>query len=1124
MSEQNNNIHLQEILQQKLSLTGWKDMDVGWSRRLDFTKRFIVYKRVRPLGTLLQKKSNINNEKTDDFSKMSSGTSKTNPEIANILDAKHAILPQITNVSETNKEESFPGSFPAMGRPTVSFDPDPIAIAKNTDCFEIKLSHFDDFESLRALRSSVDSLVIGFDSEWYGDTERKIISWQFALIHENKLIEYVFLKRDFVNAPASRNLWLELALARILDDLNDPKYKRVRVSDARKYKFIEAIDPISGDPLEATTASRDTALIYGKYAYINGKPTANLVSDINNDITRFNISNDDWSIYRSVKENCARIDITLVSHSAKADLTTLHQTGAKRKGFLSYLTDAGGGVFTTRPIYLDINSVFPSGAWNYYYPISLHIRDSMCSAPAGASSLSALGKAVGVPKLELPTGCIEHMDTLLLDRPDLYMEYASTDAVIALLYTSAVYGINKHQAVTILSAGTRILKESMSSYLEAKSSSEFDILYRGLKAVSHGKIRNPDRPNFIDSQSLDPINDGTTVLQNIASLSFVGGYNSCSDVGFYDIETYDYDLQNAYPTAMSLIPDVDWENCILRRFEPNHVLTEQDFCDSDGIPNPFTLMFCCVQFEFPHYVKFPCLPIVTDGIPVFVRNSAGQTGCYACGPELYLAVKLGATVTVLRGYTVRPRYRADGTTSSSMAYAVKQLVEDRRVAKGLCGKGSIEELILKLIVNGCYGKIAQNVKQKNRWSAYTKEMEDIGCSSITNPVSAAMITSIVRAVLLATQNQIAESGYTVYSVTTDGFISNVPEDMLKAFDLYGLRDKLAGARLFLTNGSDPSIWEIKHIQKDLLNLTTRGNASLNTGCRPKDLPHNITPKNADEYYKNPAYELPGVCAHNGTKSGFLPDSYADRLWLFTECLTRTGPVAYNCEEWTPFRKLVEGTPFRVENNPKSVRMDYDLKRKPAQESIVTVHPQVAGMTYEIANFTTVPFETIAEFLKYRNVTKNVSCLRTKSDWDIFFGKLSYHGSGARPRDTELSKIKSVIIAHRHKLISIPFLDSPALSVKEKCAWINKLNPTSKKYTADDWKNARRSERFATMIPLEELTVWIEKFQAISATVMEILKDHSAWCDPVAIWDGCKCLGKAFMNLLKKLVPCKDDVS
>jgi hypothetical protein len=62
---------------------------------------------------------------------------------------------------------------------------------------------------------------------------------------------------------------------------------------------------------------------------------------------------------------------------------------------------------------------------------------------------------------------------------------------------------------------------------------------------------------------------------------------------------------------------------------------------------------------------------------------------------------------------------------------------------------------------------------------------------------------------------------------------------------------LEQARLFLTDNVSPEIWEIKHIQNDLVNFTTRGNISLNTG-------------------ENHSYQLPGVCAHNSAKSGFQP--------------------------------------------------------------------------------------------------------------------------------------------------------------------------------------------------------------------------------------------------------------
>lgn len=1111
MTELNHN-DFEQNLHDELSTNGWLQLDVGRSRGIDYNQNLKLYKRTRDLDQVLRSTKDENISISDEFLITSSETAKCATKTNNYLAPEEAVLPQNYPNFDTIQAIEFAGSFPTMGEPKARIDPDPI------DNTGLRLSRFEDFQSLRALRSDEDSLVIGFDSEWYGEDMRKMLSWQFALIHGTKLVEYVFIKRDFEHAPASTNLWLELALARILDDLQSPSYKRVRVGEAVQYRYIIGIDASTGACIEKTADTWENANKLGRYAYVRGVPTNIPVSSIQEDISAFNFCNSDWSPCKRLLRNNSMDDIhiTLVSHATKADITTLYQKGAYRKEILRYLTEAGGGLFSMRPIYMNINSVFPSCGWNYFYPITLHIRDSLCSAPAGESSLDALGKVVGVPKIELSDDQISHMDAVLTDTPALYIDYASRDAVITMLYTSAVYGINKRQAVTILSAGTKVFKKSMSEYLGVTHSRAFDRVYRGLHIVNHGKVRCSDKAAFIEQTSLEPINIDARNLQIDASEAFQGGYNSCSDVGYYDIETYDFDLQNAYPSAMCLVPDVDWDHCILQRFEENHVLTNEDFLDSDGRVNPVSLMFAYVRFEFPQSIKYPCIPSNIEGIPVFTRTTDECNGVFACGPELYLAVKLGAKVTVLNGYKVRPLCDNNNHVSYSMRHAVKQLVADRREAKKLCGKSSIEELILKLIVNGGYGKTAQNVKQKDRWSAYKDLMEDIGCSTITNPVSAAMITSIVRAVLLAAQNQITAMGYTVYSVTTDGFISNIPADALKTLDLYGLRDKLAEARLFLTDGADPEIWEIKHIQCDLLNLTTRGNVSLNTGMKPKDLPGFLSAETADLYYKNPVYKLPGVCAHNSTKSGHLSDSYDDRLWLTIQSLSRTGPVEYADTEWTTFRKLCAGDPFHVKSTIRHVRMDFDLKRKPLESSFVTVYPEINGVTYEIANFTTVPFENKNEYLKYREVKALVPCLRTGDDWKTFFNKILYHGTGARPRDDEFFKIMSVVMGARKGRFQIDWLRSDNLTVADKCAIINYCNDCGKPFRPSDWKNTRRPERMHTMLPEEVLQPFIERLRNISDDVIAMLTDKRAeWCVPEWIYDAFDRIHNFFKKIWKR---------
>ena len=106
---------------------------------------------------------------------------------------------------------------------------------------------------------------------------------------------------------------------------------------------------------------------------------------------------------------------------------------------------------------------------------------------------------------------------------------------------------------------------------------------------------------------------------------------------------------------------------------------------------------------------------------------------------------------------------------------------------------------------------------------------------ITNNVSASLITSFTRSVLFASFCGIHESGYHVYSATTDGLITDMPFEEFNALPLFGLRECLTESRMLITDESNPKVWKVKHEQTDLLNITTRGNASLTVA----DPEHNI---------------------------------------------------------------------------------------------------------------------------------------------------------------------------------------------------------------------------------------------------------------------------------------------
>ena len=990
-----------------LAAKGWRTENMGQFRsngQIRDKRGFKLYTRRRNLRRFI-----------DDFSKKSSSTLCSNPDIyrgsrAGSSSPMGEQKPQMTPLTlweEPSKTSSDPKSkLPA-------------------------LSSFAEYPSLVAARAEKPCLLIGYDSEWQNmDSGREMLSWQFALVDDEYLVEFVFLK------DGEKDLSLQDALACILDHLG--KYASVDVRTIRRYRYCPEWK--ENTPVEKVTADLTEARSCSRYVYREGCGfTREKINDMPDRF--YGRDTRDWAWFHTYLDYSLvdSIKVTLVCHTASADISSLNY---EWKNALRYLTEVQGGLVSLQPIRYAPRSLKNVNNTSIY-PISLSIADTMCHAPAGKKKLKNLGEAVGVEKLDLDEETKDHMKELLAQDPVLFMEYASTDSIVTLLYASALYGYNNALPVTITSATANVMKEVMMKYLECATPEEFNRVYRGLEKVKHGKLKFEDRPGFVETSSLEPISHDANVIQNCASRAYHGGYNICTEVGYFPYETYDYDLQNAYPTAMVLVPDINWANPI-RSEIIRREMTLADFTGIGGI-NPITPFVGYVRFEFPETCKYPCIPINVDGIPLYPLTSEGMDGVYVAGPFVWLALKLGAKVYCDRGYFLNVLYTDNYEKESrSLAAAVKQLVVDRNRAKKEKGKGSLEELILKTMVNSGYGKNAQNVIQKTGWNAYKDLMEDLGCSAITNPVSAMMITSIVQVELIAAQNQIHNLGYMSCSVTTDGFISNCPENLLKSLDLYGLRRFMEAARIFLTDGNQ-ELWEMKHRQDDLVNFTTRGNVSLR--CKERD-----------------GYD--GVCAHNSTKSGYPSDSYADRLWLMTQVLSRNGTVNYIDDKWPSFKDLVHGEPYLVEKGKltRRIRMDFDMKRKPIRDSFTTDHVTLNGTTYEIAHFDTMPFRTVEEFRIYRNKHKDVDVLRTENHWKIFWQKVDLNACGAQPRDMDWAILNSCIMGHRAGRWTIPGLEDK--TVEEKCEWINRFNRSKKKFKPSDWKNARRPERQANMLPKE----------------------------------------------------------
>lgn len=944
------------------------------------------------------------------------------------------------------------GSISCMGSPDCKLTPTKISMETALP----KLSNFDVFETMKSVQSEKSSLLIGFDAEWVGEP-REIISWQFSLVVQNMLYEYIFL------ATGDELLSLDTALAKILDDINYTSF------ESSKYVYHEACVGFNGagqqiwkryndkdamvadshnvHPLFKNDAGKWEAV---KYTIDEGHDNGSINKYAPPQFRK-------WKWSRLRHEFPSKHNVTLVCHAGKVDISTLKTTN-DYDFYLRYLSEIQGGAISLNPVSRTVKSRKKGYAGNsYLYPLTLNFRDTMAQAPAGKKSLADLGDAVKIPKLADDSIDKEHMDAFLNADPCLYFEYASRDATVTMLYASALYGYNKEMPVTLTSATAKVVRTFMKDYLDVKSNEDFDREYRGVQRVKKGLVKDLVNPGFLVASNKEPVNERVRDILMYSSQAYHGGLNASMEIGWFKGLTNDFDLQNAYPTAMCLVPDIDWDNPV--KVELSHTKLSLDtFLDEKGEYNPMTPLFARVSYTFPNNILHPCLPVNIEGRLISALTSKGLDRVYACGPELYLALKLGAEIEVERGWVLNIRMK-DGKPSHSLAHAVKMLVEDRRKAKNLHGKKSLEELILKTMVNSIYGKNAQNVVDKTTWDAYSQEMTQLGDSAITNPVSACLTTSYVRALLYATMNAANTKGYRVYSVTTDGFIADIPTvEELEAFDLYGFVGLTRESRNYLTNNTDDSIWEIKHHQHQLLNLTTRGNM---------------------------APVVTGVCAHNSTKSPYPSGSVEDRAWFIEACLSRDDRVAYSDDVWTTFKELSQGSLFKVVPVSRKVSMDFDLKRKPDKASMETVQVDFNGNTYEIANFRTVPYTDVNEAVLYQQKKELCSALRTEKHWDIFFTKILTNATGTRVFEKtglEWTKLTSCVRGFREGLWTIDQLASTDMTVAEKMDWLNSFKLTDKPFKASDWKNAGKKGRRRNTLPKAEIQDFLDILGAHSYTI------------------------------------------
>ena len=757
-----------------------------------------------------------------------------------------------------------------------------------------------------------------------------------------------------------------------------------------------------------------------------------------------------------------RLHIELVSHFGRTDLSFFKIVSGityKRKNdlklkfednnfsMLSICRSAGpGGVFSMSKNGNYTIAVDASNGWNRYAMFNVTIRDTMNFTNANNLSLASLGESLGLPKMGLSKSEYECMHATFRKDTYKFIKYSLADALITQRYFNQVIGENIMLPPTSNGLNAQCFRHKQIEMLfnhydfeTRKFNFDYDRFFRGIEKIQDGLDYNQDTNRFTPIQSYRIINNDPWFAAFSFQMceSYYGGNNQCIQGYWIDKPTIDIDLKSAYPTAEACIYDIDYEKPAFTHETERAIESFTNLL----MMNPFLPCVVCLRsFKFPPNVKYPCITQKIDGNIVYTREKSDDGEyIYINGIEYWAALKMGCKMHVISILQANVLLDDNSVMVKTLGLVNSHLISKRKQLAKEYGKKSKQALDYKLAANGSYGKMAQGMNDSNSYNALVDRMESVGGGCITNPYYASYITGITRAILNLTSQEIHEMGYKTFSNTTDGLITDLPEELLSSLKIYGLKRILQENRaLFFDEKPDADIFEVKHRQDTFLNVATRHNIALNEG---------------------------GVLAHGGIKTQYEKDSMEDRFEMikaFLEC--DSGGYDYKDSSSVSMRAIVmKGKKFHKEDLIKNHAMRYDFKRKPCNISDENV--QFDGNVYTVASFDTEPYKDIDEFLKYRAAAKTYKLVRTGSDFNdlILKAENNLKEIGKKvyvKKNINESKVTSLLRLYFQNKIVIQAFDNKTQS--QIAEILNNLNYCKRKITINDIKNAKRKTRTSTL--------------------------------------------------------------
>lgn len=655
-------------------------------------------------------------------------------------------------------------------------------------------------------------------------------------------------------------------------------------------------------------------------------------------------------------------EIDIISHFSVAEMNSFdnYKEFIKQNKFDKNLQMIQKSFATITPL----NFKYTSQS-NHAKRIKINLSDTWLMS--GKESLKEITSSsnFNIKKIDLTKEQISNMKDLLINDRDLFNKYSIIDSYLTVEYNNKFYETLKKEfdiQDRILTASSISAKVFQKRFGEQTDDliGQYPVTVR--KQMPDGKIQNLTIKKF---------KRGILHLKE----SYYGGRNEtfCSGVSRNN-EWGDYDLKSAYPTALLILQDIDWDNKV---GITNNNLHKIEFND---------LGVVTLKFKFKDSVMMPSFPIKDESTGGLVFVKEGETTIPL--QELYMALKnnlLDLTKTeIITGYKfIRKSTRL-------ISELVTEMVEKRNKFQ----KNTLENKFYKLVNNSLYGKFTQGVVDKNLLDFFNSTPEngefnytDLEYhkqrqSPIYNPGIASFITGTIRAMVSEQMNYIEGKQWAkVISVTTDGYMLNkkLTEEQIKELNTLPFTNQVEKVRSILMNES--GVLELKHYSSN-----QSQNISVKTRCYWMN----------DEKAKETKDMSKILISRGGAQSQGSKEkdmNYMTRL-LATAC----NETQIEINQMSNSIDMLSGADLVRKQSKRSFNLDYDFKRLPnlASATDEVIEYLEDDNTLKEANritFNTLPFNNYEEYLRikqnyisYLSTTKQAKAInkvRTVNEMENF---------------------------------------------------------------------------------------------------------------------------------------------